>query len=596
MADFQFYRPQVNALERLWAQYAEAEGSKGGAFMRGLAPGLEAMGKNIAGERAAKAERDFEATQLQTKIDAERTLALTLARKSAMASSSLQRLKANQADVEAQAELNAAQAETDAKKVATKAILQSGGLDVSDEQLDQLAGQLGAPENATRYLEQQRQANAEAVAKAERETAERNLKLRTTELGAAVDRLSASPFAKQMSPTILQLRQQLNDPKQLDQVGSRIEQLEGRMSLVDWAKATVDSYDKLKPEQVAAYGNQDALRTSMQELRGAVSALSHPDTMQYFLSNDDAFDKEVQNIIGARNRLNNSLAGVGAESKFWQTEAEKGRGALRPQASGQPVRLSGGELVDLTPQMQAQLNEAAAERVRKSPEFSVIMSRPDMTMFPIGQDAAQMKAYLEQRMSTSEAKQMLDMLQPMIQKARIEELESRGFNVLRNAEEDPELFSVNPKNGKLEATAQGKEMIDSMWAASGNDLSKVQQMLRDRGLFIPSFDQRIEEKRQKLKTASEKLKTVSETDYAAKAKANREAVEGRMAERGARIDAELKAGNNTPAGNVSRKQVIRSTSSVPEVYEKHKAHYEKYKAHTDLYMNAVTNMLTNGPL
>ena len=71
MADFQFYRPQVNALERLWAQYAEAEGSKGGAFMRGLAPGLEALGKGIREERAAAKEREFEATQTDIKLAAE---------------------------------------------------------------------------------------------------------------------------------------------------------------------------------------------------------------------------------------------------------------------------------------------------------------------------------------------------------------------------------------------------------------------------------------------------------------------------------------------------------------------------------------------
>jgi hypothetical protein len=578
MADFQFYRPQVNALERLWAQYAEAEGSKGGAFMRGLAPGLEALGKGIREERAAKAEREFEATQLKTKTDAERKLALELARIEAMGRSRDARLEANSrlaaANAEAQGKLDVAQAEADAKQSATKAILKSGGLNVPEEQLDQLAGQLGDPQNATRYLDQQRQANQEAVAKAEREAAERSLGIRTAQLGAGIDRISASSFAKQMSPTILQLRQQLNDPKQLDQVGSRIEQLEGRMALLDWAKATVDSYDKLKPDQVAAYGNQDALRTSMQELRGAVSALSDSNTMQYFLSNDDAFDREVQNIIGARNRLNNSLVGVGAEAKFWQTEAEKGRGALRPQAPGQPVRLSGGELVDLTPQMQAQLNEAAAERVRKSPEFSVIMSRPEMTTFPIGGDAAQMKMYLEQKMSTSKAKEMLDMLQPMIQKARVEELQSRGFTVLRNAQDDPDLFSVNEATGEIRPTPQGGKMISGMWRASGKDPFKMQQMLRDRGMFIPSFDQKVEEKRQK-------LQTVSETDYAAKAKANQGAVERRMAERSARIDKEL-AASNAPADQASTKKVIRSTSPLSE--------------RDQSLMNALTRTLTRRPL
>lgn len=71
MDDFQFYRPQVNALERLWAQYAEAEGSRGGAFMRGLAPGLEAGLTNIGKNLAAKAEREFQAEQADIKLTAE---------------------------------------------------------------------------------------------------------------------------------------------------------------------------------------------------------------------------------------------------------------------------------------------------------------------------------------------------------------------------------------------------------------------------------------------------------------------------------------------------------------------------------------------
>jgi len=71
MDDFQFYRPQVNALERLWAQYAEAEGSRGGAFMRGLAPGLEAGLTNIGKNLAAKAEREFQAEQTDIKLAAE---------------------------------------------------------------------------------------------------------------------------------------------------------------------------------------------------------------------------------------------------------------------------------------------------------------------------------------------------------------------------------------------------------------------------------------------------------------------------------------------------------------------------------------------
>lgn len=71
MADFQFYRPQANPLERLWAQYAEAEGSRGGAFLRGLAPGLEAMGKNIAEQRNIAKAREFEAEQTDIKLAAE---------------------------------------------------------------------------------------------------------------------------------------------------------------------------------------------------------------------------------------------------------------------------------------------------------------------------------------------------------------------------------------------------------------------------------------------------------------------------------------------------------------------------------------------
>lgn len=71
MADFQFYRPQVNTLERLWSQYAEAEGSKGGAFLRGLAPGLLAGIENVNKAIGRKQEQEFEAQQTDIKLAAE---------------------------------------------------------------------------------------------------------------------------------------------------------------------------------------------------------------------------------------------------------------------------------------------------------------------------------------------------------------------------------------------------------------------------------------------------------------------------------------------------------------------------------------------
>jgi len=60
MAEFQFYRPQANALEQLWSQYAAAKkdslGTALSAMAPGLAEGLTNIGKNLETERQRKFE------------------------------------------------------------------------------------------------------------------------------------------------------------------------------------------------------------------------------------------------------------------------------------------------------------------------------------------------------------------------------------------------------------------------------------------------------------------------------------------------------------------------------------------------------------
>jgi len=63
MVDFQFYRPQANALEQLWSQYAQAKGSTGGAFERGFVPGMMAGIDAPQKKEAVKEQQAFQTSE-----------------------------------------------------------------------------------------------------------------------------------------------------------------------------------------------------------------------------------------------------------------------------------------------------------------------------------------------------------------------------------------------------------------------------------------------------------------------------------------------------------------------------------------------------
>lgn len=74
MVEFQFYRPQANALEQLWSQYAQARGQQGGAFERGFVPGMMAGFEGLAKKQASKAETEARAAERKEDRDFQRTL------------------------------------------------------------------------------------------------------------------------------------------------------------------------------------------------------------------------------------------------------------------------------------------------------------------------------------------------------------------------------------------------------------------------------------------------------------------------------------------------------------------------------------------
>ena len=74
MVEFQFYRPQANALEQLWSQYAQARGQQGGAFERGFVPGMMAGFEGLAKKQAAKAETEARAAERKEDRDFQKTL------------------------------------------------------------------------------------------------------------------------------------------------------------------------------------------------------------------------------------------------------------------------------------------------------------------------------------------------------------------------------------------------------------------------------------------------------------------------------------------------------------------------------------------
>jgi hypothetical protein len=526
MAEFEFYRPQVNALEQLWSKYVDTQAELGGAFARGLAPGLQALGKNIEARR----EREFQSEERKAKqtFDAGEAYKDRIARSAEFhISLGVEQAKTDAATAaknqDATAKAAAELAEKDAEIKATSAVLKARGY---EDPNGALATELGTPENAVKFFGQLDEAQKQAREQEERNAEATRFTNRKKAGNKTILEMQGSSVGKGLSPYLQSLAQELEDPDQIDDAEEKLEALSGRVAGMDWATRTVKEFEKVDLSQYTPT-QRDIITTQMQILRGAATSFADKEAVKYFASNPQAFDGALKEAFDARNTLRNSLAGVGPEQKFWEGQEERGLGALRPQQKGEVVRMSRGVPVNMTPQQAAQLNQATAERVRKMPEWNVLMnSTPGLAAMPLGASSQDMVQFLQQRLSTSEAQVVLEQLQPLMQRAREEELSSRGFAVLKNLNEDQDLFKET--NGTFSPTEKGVAFAEQLSTETGGDPIKMRERLKQYGLYLPAVDEAALKAQAQ---AQEELKQVRLKAQETRTEANK-----RISERNAKID------------------------------------------------------------
>jgi hypothetical protein len=189
MAEFQFYRPQVNALEQLWSKYVDTQAALGGAFERGLAPGLaagfETMNKNLQAQK----EREFQT--------AEREAGEAASAKKARQAEIAQNLRfvrgLDRDEQIATDRINAEkqQAQNEAERKAQQAEAVLIGVGVPQDEARELAKELRDPQTANMWADNQRDVAAKAAEDAERKKQEEREKNQRDTVQASIARLDA---------------------------------------------------------------------------------------------------------------------------------------------------------------------------------------------------------------------------------------------------------------------------------------------------------------------------------------------------------------------------------------------------------------------
>jgi hypothetical protein len=218
MADFQFYRPQVNALERLWSQYAESMGATGGAFARGLAPGLETGLTNIGKGLAAKAEREFQETLTDKKLTNETNIAND-------------RLKA---------EADRAAAERADKVIGSQVLLQNSGLFPDWQQRGEV---IADPQIANQMIADREQQLAKEEEDAEKAAAEARIKEAQGIANKTLGELLAFDGITPAQGMAYTARLQAGDPDDMQSVMNELNSLRVDVDARRGALAQFDAFD-----------------------------------------------------------------------------------------------------------------------------------------------------------------------------------------------------------------------------------------------------------------------------------------------------------------------------------------------------------------
>ena len=550
MADFQFYRPQANALEQLWAQYADSEGKKGGAYQKAfadaMAPGLERLGQNLEQRRERKfqEERQEDAQKFQTE---EREAAQTfqsnerfleqwwksdeakLDRAARLAEATTEAgAKVTAATTEATAKANAATAEALAKTTAAKTYLAGQGY--NDADATRLALQLGDLDNAKDYVNGQ-VATAEAKRKEAADLAAKNAALKAaSNATVTLDELSdpEQPWGKSLPKgEIGRLRAKLASPATANEAAQEVEQLGSRLRLAGSSIQAAKSYDTWvkKNQSLLKPTHSDIVGAEMRKVKGFADSLADPNQAAYYLQNPQVFDQRLEDMRKSREIVEDTMAGYGPEAKFWRSEAERGRGELRPKP-GQSVVIdssTGSVLLGLSEQEAAQLEDAALQEARQDINYANMLNNDSrfVGMGLLAQTPEERMQALRGMMETSEAERVSKELEKITAKSRERVLKMRGYKVLV------------PLTAEIDSSDVGKKLdakVDSIYAQFKPTAVKIAEAIevyKQAGFHNQTLE---DELRKEYTRVDEEMKNFR-SDVKAKTQSDRAAADSRMQQR-----------------------------------------------------------------
>lgn len=345
MADFQFYRPQVNALERLWSQYAESMGATGGAFARGLAPGLETGLTNIGKGLAAKAEREFQETLTDKKLTNETNIASD-------------RLKA---------EADRAAAERADKVIGSQVLLQNSGLFPDWQQRGeviadpQIANQMIADREQQLAKEEEDAALAAKEAKAQDARRSANSLLTRLLVNDAMTPNEARAIGER-----LRVADEKGVVEIVGELGSRGMELDARRAAIgDYKRFTSELKELGKTGTIPQARDQDAFDKAQYEAEAAYDKLRSPKYMAPLTPEQRASVKDdLQRSVNDMRRL---MGRSGMQDPSFRAQIAKDYPGLE-EFQGRNIAYNNGRISG-TAQETANFQRMVNDRLKDDQEF-----------------------------------------------------------------------------------------------------------------------------------------------------------------------------------------------------------------------------------
>jgi hypothetical protein len=371
MVEFQFYRPQANALEQLWSQYAQARGQQGGAFERGFTPGMMAGFEGIAKGLTGKAEIQARATEREEDRNFQRGL---IAEKNAAEENQRKQLAADNVNQAIQVFSAAGENPHDAYMRGTYA------------KTPQQAAAVIATERATTE-QNAKQAAAEAEAA--------RVKTQTQRADAMATTLQANPYVDQLEVSRNLELVHSGDPDQRlkgmeglyavtqqgNQFSETVKDIEYFLGMPDAATSAAMGKPIIRPGQEDAFNEQRAV------LIGAQAVLSNPkkwgamppaERQRIVSSARDALDKMVMMTAGNPRQ----------DPKMRQKYMEAGYGPVMELGDQKAtVVFHQGAVAGVTPQQRVAIERLVNEELSRDVLFRSLLRDQ-------GYDNAQIQAAL----------------------------------------------------------------------------------------------------------------------------------------------------------------------------------------------------------